>query len=81
MRKLNPVLEEILIFPAHLIWLGWRVLGESYEDSSFLQIWKSTNDAFRAELTKGSRFVFALIGSIGIYALVVQRIINILKSV
>ena len=81
MRKLDPVLEEILVFPAHLIWLGWQVLGESHEDTSFLQAWKRTNDAFRAELTKGARFLFALIGSIGIYALVVQRIINILKSV
>ena len=78
MREIKPIVKEILVLPAHLIWLSWRISGGAHENASFLQSWKDSKDDFRAELARGARFAFALIGSLGIYAIIVLRIVKCL---
>lgn len=75
MTMKKSIVREVAIFPAHLIWVAWRVVGIN-DKSTLVQIWKSTNDEFWTEVHRGGRFLFAIIGSLGIYVLIVHRIIR-----
>ena len=74
--KLKIIVREVLLLPAHLIWVAWRGVGDTDANMSFLQIWKCTKDEFITETSKGGRFAFSLVGSIGIYALCIERLIR-----
>ena len=76
MRNTKSIVREVFLFPAHLIWVAWRVSGADNDDMTFSQIWKSTYDEFVAETSTRGRFAFALLGSIGIYAVCVMRAIK-----
>ena len=75
MANAKSVIREVLLFPVHTLWVAWRCVGAN-ADEPFLQIWKRTKDEFIAETSKGGRFMFALIGSIGIYALCIDRLLR-----
>jgi len=76
MNDTKSIAKEILVFPARLIWVVWRMLDEGLgENQSFLKFWKSTRDEFWAEASRGGRFAFAAVGSLGIYFLAIRRII------
>ena len=76
MRNTKSIVREVFLSPAHLIWVAWRVSGADNDDMTFSQIWKSTYDEFVAETSTRGRFAFALLGSIGIYAVCVIRAIR-----
>ena len=76
MKNTKSIVREVFLLPTHLIWVAWRMAGTDNDDMTFSQVWKSTYDEFVAETSIGFRFAVALIGSIGIYAVCVMRMIR-----